>query len=163
MTAKTSVDVQTHNGFWILVSTILASAMAFIDGSALNVALDALQKDLHATGADLLWVLNAYLLVVAALLLLGGSLGDHFGRKRIFSIGIIIFSVSSIVCGLSPNIGLLIAARAVQGIGGGPMISGRPANISASFSPEIGWEAISTLWSLCTITTTPGPMLGRLF
>ncbi len=109
MTAKTSVEVQTHNGFWILVSTILASAMAFIDGSALNVALDALQKDLHATGADLLWVLNAYLLVVAALLLLGGSLGDHFGRKRIFSIGIIIFSVSSIVCGLSPNIGLLIA------------------------------------------------------
>src|SRR5258706_3510243 len=156
MTAKTSVDVQTHNCFWILVSTILASAMAFIDGSALNVALDALQKDLHATGADLLWVLNAYLLVVAALLLLGGSLGDHFGRKRIFSIGIIIFSVSSIVCGLSPNIGLLIAARAVQGIGGALLISPSPCIISASLSPQPAGPARGTRSSLTTITTIPG-------
>src|SRR5690242_20432632 len=98
MAANSTGEARTNNGFWILVSTILASSMAFIDGSALNVALDALQKDLHATGADLLWILNAYLLVVAALLLLGGSLGDHFGRKRIFSLGIIIFSVSSVIC-----------------------------------------------------------------
>src|SRR5215475_14022537 len=92
--------INTNGGFWILLATILASSMAFIDGSALNVALDALQKDLQATGADLLWIVNAYLLVVAALLLLGGSLGDHQGRKKIFRLGIIIFSVSSMVCGL---------------------------------------------------------------
>src|SRR5215475_2289036 len=102
--------INTNGGFWILLATIMASSMAFIDGSALNVALDALQKDLHATGGDLLWVINAYLLVVAALLLLGGSLGDRLGRKRIFRIGIIVFSVSSVVAGFSPSVRLLIAA-----------------------------------------------------
>src|SRR5690348_11799561 len=134
--------------------------MVFIDGSALNVALDALQKDLHATGADLLWIVNGYLLFVASLLLLGGSLGDHLGRKRIFRLGIIIFSLASAVCGLSPSVGVLIVARAVQGIGGALMVPGSLAIITASFPKERVGQAIGTWSSFSTITTIGGPILG---
>jgi EmrB/QacA subfamily drug resistance transporter len=160
MMTNTTSEGRASSGFWILLATILASSMAFIDGSALNVALDALQKDLRATGADLLWIVNAYSLVVAALLLLGGSLGDHLGRKRIFRLGIIIFSVSSMVCGLSPNVGVMIAARAVQGIGGAFMIPGSLAIISASFPQNRVGQAIGTWSSFSTITTIGGPIIG---
>jgi EmrB/QacA subfamily drug resistance transporter len=147
-------------GTWVLVATILASSMAFIDGSALNVALDALQKDLHATGADLLWVVNAYLLLLASLILLGGSLGDHFGRNRIFRFGILLFSGASLASGLSPSIGFLIAARAIQGIGGALMVPGSLAIISANFPAEQRGGAIG-IWSAAgTITTIGGPLLG---
>src|SRR5579859_5408889 len=134
--------------------------MAFIDGSALNVALPALQKDLQATGADLLWVVNGYLLLLASLILIGGSLGDRFGRKQVFRAGIIIFSVSSFVCGISPSIGLLIAARVVQGIGGALMVPGSLAIISATFQGDQKGQAIG-IWSAAgTITTIAGPLLG---
>src|SRR5207245_7584665 len=103
---------------WTLAATILGSSMAFIDGTVVNVALPALQTNLNATVTDVQWVVEAYTLLLAALLLLGGSLGDHFGRKRIYAIGISLFVLSSIWCGLSPNIFQLIVARAVQGVGG---------------------------------------------
>ncbi|HVO69888.1 MAG TPA: MFS transporter, partial [Aggregatilineaceae bacterium] len=95
----------------VLISAVLASSMAFIDSTALNVALPALQDDLGASGADLLWIVNAYLLLLGALLLLGGSLGDHLGRKRIFGVGIVLFAGGSLVCGLAPDTAILIGAR----------------------------------------------------
>ncbi|HYW85276.1 MAG TPA: MFS transporter, partial [Spirochaetia bacterium] len=100
-------------GPWVLVSTILASSMAFIDGTALNVALPALQTGLHANGVQLLWVVNAYLLMLAALIPIGGSLGDLLGRKRVFAIGIGLFMTASLVCGIAPSIEFLIGARLV--------------------------------------------------
>src|SRR5690349_6183346 len=102
-------------GKWVLATTILASSMAFIDGTALNVALPALQRDLHASAADLLWISSGYLLMLAALLLVGGSLGDIYGRKRIFGSGIALFTMASVACGLAPSATFLIGARFVQG------------------------------------------------
>src|SRR6266446_3066989 len=109
---------------WILAATILGSSMVFIDGTVVNVALPALQSNLNATAIDVQWVVEAYALFLAALLLLGGSLGDHFGRKRIYAIGVVVFAAASIWCGLAPNITQLIAARAVQGIGGALLVPG---------------------------------------
>src|ERR1700744_3771451 len=106
-----TVALKSTAGKWVMVSTILASAMAFIDSTALNVVLPSLQKSLHATAADLFWVLNAYLLMLA-----GGSLGDQLGRKRIFMIGIFVFISGSAACGLAPDTGYLIAFRILQGI-----------------------------------------------
>lgn len=151
---------QNDKGRWVLLATITASSMAFIDSSALNVALDALQKDFQATGAELIWIINAYVLSLASLILLGGSLGDHYGRNRIFRIGIVIFSISSLVCGLSPSVGILIAARAVQGIGGALMVPGSLAIISASFSDDKRGQAIGTWSSFGTIATILAPALG---
>src|SRR5213592_1537786 len=99
-------------GRWVLAATTLASSMAFIDGTVVNVALPALQTNLNATVVDVQWVVEAYALFLAALLLVGGSLGDHFGRKRIYSIGVVLFAAASIGCGLAANINQLIIARA---------------------------------------------------
>src|SRR5213592_1551386 len=109
---------------WVLAATTLASSMAFIDGTVVNVALPALQANLNATVVDVQWVVEAYALFLAALLLAGGSLGDHFGRKRIYSTGVGLFALASIWCGLAPNINQLIIARAVQGIGGALLVPG---------------------------------------
>src|SRR5215212_10373120 len=109
--AQKTTSAQASAERWILFASILASSMAFIDGSALNVALPSLQNDLHATGAQLLWIVNAYLLMLAALILLGGALGDRLGRKKVFSIGIVLFLLASLACGLAPTIQFLIAGR----------------------------------------------------
>src|SRR5262249_32001724 len=119
---------------WTLAATILGSSMAFIDGTVVNVALPALQKDLNATVTDVHWVIEAYTLFLAALLLLGGSLGDQFGRKKIYAIGVALFALASIWCGLAPGIHQLIIARAAQGIGGALLVPGSLAIISATFS-----------------------------
>jgi len=148
---------------WVLVAAVLVASMVFIDGTALTVAMAALQSDLGARGVDLLWINNAYALVLAALLLLGGALGDHFGRKRIYVIGIVLFAVGSLLCGLAPTAPKLILARAVQGFGGALMIPGSLATITDAFEPErYGW-AIGT-WSACTvIASAVGPVLGGVF
>jgi MFS family permease len=99
-------------------ATILGSSMVFIDGTVVNVALPALQSALHATLADVQWVVESYALFLATLLLMGGSLGDLFGRRKIFAAGVVLFSVASAWCGLAPNVGELIVARGLQGIGG---------------------------------------------
>lgn len=145
---------------WVLVATILGSSMAFIDGSVVNVALPILQEDLHATAADVQWVVEAYLLLLASLVLLGGTLGDHFGRRRIFAIGIALFSLASMWCGLSPTIGSLILARAVQGAGAALLVPGSLAIISASFRPEQRGKAIGTWSGFTSITSAIGPVLG---
>ena len=147
-------------GRWVLFATISASAMAFIGGSALNVALPAIQEDLGASGGDLLWIVNAFALLLAALLLVGGSLGDHFGRKRVYSIGIAIFTVASAMSGLAPTTGSLIAARAIQGIGGALMIPGSLAIISAYFDSRTRGKAIGLWSSATTIVSVAGPILG---
>lgn len=145
---------------WILAATILASSMAFIDGTVVNVALPFLQKSLNTTAAGVQWVVESYSLFLAALLLVGGSLGDRYGRRRVFLIGVTIFAASSIACGLSVNIVQLIMARAVQGIGGALLIPGSLAIISASFEESERGAAIGTWSGFSAITTAIGPVLG---
>jgi EmrB/QacA subfamily drug resistance transporter len=145
---------------WILATTILGSSMAFIDGTVVNVALPVLQRDLHATTGDVQWIVEAYSLFLSALILVGGSLGDHFGRKRIFGLGVLLFAVSSMACGLSPDVPLLILARAVQGIGGALLVPGSLAIISASFSVDKRGRAIGTWSGFTSITSAIGPVLG---
>ena len=148
---------------WTLVATILASSMAFIDSSALNVVLSDLQHDLGASGAQLLWIVNAYLLMLAALILTGGALGDRYGRNRIFGMGIALFAVASLACGLAPTIELLLAMRAVQGIGGALMVPGSLAIINANFQANRRGAAIGAWSSFSTLTTMAGPAIGGVF
>jgi len=147
-------------GKWILVAMILGSSMAFIDSSVVNVALPALQKAFNATSADVQWVVEAYALFLASLILVGGSLGDTFGRRRIFALGVIVFALSSVWCGLAPNILQLIIARAIQGIGGALLVPGSLAIISASFSPDKRGRAIGIWSGFTSITSAIGPVLG---
>ena len=145
---------------WILAATILGSSMAFIDGTVVNVALPALQKNLSATVVDVQWVVEAYALFLAALLLAGGSLGDHFGRKRIYTIGVGLFALASVWCGVAPNINQLIIARAAQGVGGALLVPGSLAIISASFDEDNRGKAIGTWSGFTAITAAIGPVLG---
>ena len=147
---------------WVLLSTILGSSMAFIDTSALNVALPALQRDLQASGAQLLWIVNAYLLMLAALILLGGSLGDKLGRKKVYMTGIGLFMLASLACGFASTTEFLIGARVVQGIGGAMMIPGSLAIITASIAPVRRSRAIGTWSAATTMVTVAGPVLGGI-
>jgi EmrB/QacA subfamily drug resistance transporter len=156
----TTVPCSKERGRWILAATILGSSMVFIDGTVVNVALPALQANLNATSVDVQWVVESYALFLAALLLLGGSLGDHFGRRRIYAIGVVLFALASVWCGLAPNISQLIAARAVQGIGGAMLVPGSLAIISASFPEEERGQAIGTWSGSTAITTAMGPVIG---
>jgi EmrB/QacA subfamily drug resistance transporter len=155
-----TVPLSSTSGKWIMVSTIMASAMAFIDGTALNVALPAIQKSLHASGTDLFWILNAYLLMLAALMLLGGSLGDKLGRKKIFITGILIFIAGSAACGMAGNVLWLIVFRMFQGIGGALMIPGSLSLISSSIDEKERGKAIGTWSAFTTVVTIGGPILG---
>src|SRR5215813_9448391 len=147
-------------GRWILAATILASSMAFIDGTVVNVALPALQTNLNATAADVQWVIETYALLLSALLLVGGSLGDHYGRRRVFVLGVVIFAVASGLCGFAENIHQLIAARAIQGFGAALLVPGSLAIISNSFSEQERGRAIGVWSAFSAITTGIGPVLG---
>jgi EmrB/QacA subfamily drug resistance transporter len=151
---------QRSVGAWVLVATILGSSMAFIDGTVVNVALPVLQTELNATATDVQWVVEAYSLFLAALILVGGSLGDHFGRRRIFAIGVSLFTVASVLCGISPNVTFLIIMRALQGIGGALLVPGSLAIISASFDSKQRGRAIGTWSGFTAITSAIGPVLG---
>jgi EmrB/QacA subfamily drug resistance transporter len=148
------------SGRWVLVATILASSMAFIDGTVVNVALPALQANLNATIVDVQWVIEAYSLLLAALLLVGGSLGDHYGRRRVFLAGVALFAVASALCGLAANIGQLIVARAAQGLGAALLVPGSLAIISSSFPENERGRAIGTWSGFSAITTAIGPVIG---
>ena len=147
-------------GRWILAATILASSMAFIDGTVVNVALPFLQTDLNATAIGIQWVIEAYSLFLSALLLVGGSLGDRYGRRKIFNIGVVIFAIASALCGMAGNIEQLIVARAVQGIGGALLVPGSLALISSSFNPDERGKAIGMWSGFSAITTAIGPVFG---
>src|ERR1043166_7138900 len=147
-------------GRWILTATILASSMAFIDGTVVSVALPALQTNLNATAADVQWVVESYALLLSALLLVGGSLGDHYGRRRVFLLGIVIFAIASALCGFAGSIGQLIGARAIQGFGAALLVPGSLAIISSSFSEQERGRAIGVWSGFSAITTGIGPVLG---
>jgi EmrB/QacA subfamily drug resistance transporter len=161
--ARDSGNAATANGPWILAATILGSSMAFIDGTAVNVALPAMQSALHASLSQIQWIVEAYALFLAALLLIGGVLGDLYGRRRVFAIGVAIFCAASAWCGLAPDIRHLIAARAVQGIGGALLVPGSLAIISANFSQQERGRAIGTWSGFTSITAAIGPVLGGWF
>src|SRR2546425_5337968 len=127
---------------WTLAATILGSGMTFIDATVVNVALPALQADLHATITDVQWVVEAYALFLGALILVGGSLGDQFGRKRVFLIGVVIFTAASAACGVAASSTALIVGRAVQGIGASLLVPGSLAIISATFEDAERGRAI---------------------
>src|SRR6266403_5113842 len=148
------------SGPWILAATILGSSMAFIDGTAVNVALPALQQSLGATVIDVQWVVESYSLLLSALLLMGGSLGDYYGRRRIFIAGVAIFSLASAWCGFASNVRELIFARAMQGAGGALLVPGSLAIISASFRDQDRGHAIGTWSGFTAITAAIGPVLG---
>jgi EmrB/QacA subfamily drug resistance transporter len=145
---------------WILAATILGSAMAFIDGSVVNIALPVMQKTLSATVTDAQWIVDAYLLALASLLLAGGALGDHLGRMRVFAAGVAIFAGASIWCGLAPDTRHLIAARALQGIGGALLVPGSLAIIAATFPANERGKAIGTWSAMTSMALIAGPLLG---
>jgi EmrB/QacA subfamily drug resistance transporter len=145
---------------WVLAATILGSSMAFIDGSVVNVALPAIQSDLNLSVQGAQWAVNGYMLMLGALILVGGSAGDRFGRRRIFVSGIAVFTAASIGCGLAPNVTVLIAARVVQGVGGALLVPVSLAIISAAFpAPERG-KAIGTWAGFAAVAAALGPVLG---
>lgn len=155
-----SSPVSPRTGRWVLAATILGSSMAFIDGSVVNVALPVLQTDLSATSVQVQWVVQAYTLFLSALILTGGSMGDHLGRKKVFLWGIITFALASVWCGLAPTVTQLILARAVQGVGGALLVPGSLAIISAAFEQAERGRAIGTWSGFTAITTAFGPVLG---
>jgi len=155
-----TVTLNSAAGKWIMASTILASSMAFIDATALNVILPALQQGLKATGADLFWILNAYLLMLASLILIGGATGDKLGRKKIFMTGIFIFIIGSAACGLAASVLILVICRVLQGIGGALMIPGSLSLISSSINAKERGKAIGTWSAFTTVVTMGGPVLG---
>src|SRR2546423_2964352 len=134
--------------------------MSFIDGTAVNVALPTIQSSLHATVTDIQWVIEAYTLLLSALMLIGGSLGDLFGQRRIFIAGVLVFTASSVWCGLSPSISQLIAARAFQGVGGALLVPSSLALVTVSYSSEELGKAIGIWSGFTSITAAIGPVLG---
>jgi EmrB/QacA subfamily drug resistance transporter len=147
-------------GPWVLVVTILGSSMAFIDGTVVNVALPAMQSSLAASLADVQWIVESYALTLAAFVLTGGFLGDLYGRRRIFVVGVMIFAAASAACGLSRTVSEIVAARAIQGFGAALLVPGSLALISASFSADDRGRAIGTWSAFTSITAAAGPVVG---
>jgi len=145
---------------WVLLATVLGSGVAFLDGTIVNVALPAIADDLDAGLGDLQWVLNAYLVTLSAFVLLGGSLGDRFGRKRVFMLGLLGFTSASLLCGLAPNVEVLIGARAVQGLGAALLVPGSLAILSATFHPEDRAAAVGAWSGLGGVAGAVGPFVG---
>jgi EmrB/QacA subfamily drug resistance transporter len=145
---------------WVIAASSLGSGIAFLDGTVVNVALPAIADDLDAGVRGLQWTLDAYLVTLSALLLLGGSVGDRYGRRRAFLAGLVAFVVASAACGLAPNIGALVAARAVQGVGAAFLIPNSLSLISAGFSEDDRGRAIGAWSGLTGVSTAIGPFLG---
>ncbi|MEP6548518.1 MAG: MFS transporter, partial [Gammaproteobacteria bacterium] len=143
-----------------LAATILGSSLAFIDGSVVNVALPALASDLKVNTADLSWAINAYLLPLGALILLGGALGDHFGRRRFFQIGLITFTVASVVCAAAPSLGWFLTARAMQGLGAALLLPNSLALLGGGLTGEARGRAVGTWASAGALAGAVGPVIG---
>src|SRR5688500_18661602 len=147
-------------GRWVLAVAVLGSGLAFLDGTVVNVALPEIGRDLDASTSDLQWILNGYLLTLASLILLGGSLGDRHGRRRIFVLGVGLFTVASLLCAIAPNAEMLIFARLIQGVGGALLTPGSLAMIEASFRPGDRARAIGAWSGLGGVAAALGPLLG---
>jgi EmrB/QacA subfamily drug resistance transporter len=147
-------------GRWVIAATVLGSGMAFLDATVVGIALPSIDRALHGNVATLQWVVTGYSLTLAAFLLLGGSLGDRYGRKRVFSIGIAWFAIASAVCGFAPTSGTLILARIVQGVGAALLTPGSLAILQASFRPEDRARAIGAWSGLGGVASAAGPLIG---
>jgi EmrB/QacA subfamily drug resistance transporter len=156
----TGLAYRSAPGRWVLAATVLGSGMALLDGTVVGIALPSIGHDFHAGVSTLQWVVNGYTLTLAGLLLLGGTLGDRLGRRRIFMIGAIWFAVASLACGVAPTAATLIAARALQGVGGALLTPGSLAIIQASFSPDDRSRAIGAWSGLGGVAAAVGPFLG---
>jgi MFS family permease len=156
----TRIRMGSTAGRWILVATVLGSGMAMLDSTVVNIALERIGAEFDASFADLQWTINAYTLTLAGLILLGGSLGDRLGRRRVFVIGVVWFAVASALCGLAPSVDVLIAARALQGVGGALLTPGSLAIISASFHGRDRAAAIGAWSGLGGIAGAVGPFVG---
>ncbi|MFF7377472.1 MFS transporter [Streptomyces massasporeus] len=154
------VRLASPQGKWVLLTTVLGSSMAMLDSTVVNVALPRIGRDLDANLSALQWTVNAYMVTLAGLILLGGALGDRFGRRKVFVVGVVWFAVASLLCGIAPNAGVLIAARALQGVGGALLTPGSLALIQASFHPDDRGRAVG-LWSgFGGIGAAVGPFVG---
>jgi EmrB/QacA subfamily drug resistance transporter len=159
-TADARVRFGSARGRWVIFAAILGSGIAFLDSTVVNVALPEIRDDLGGGLSGLQWTLDGYLLTLSALLLLGGALGDEYGRRRMFVLGLVSFTVASVLCGIAPSIGTLIAARALQGVGGALLVPGSLALITASFRSEDHGVAIGAWSGLTGVATAIGPFLG---
>jgi EmrB/QacA subfamily drug resistance transporter len=154
------VSLDSVRGRWLLVVAVLGSGIAFLDATVVNVALPDIGRDLHASTSTLQWILNGYSLTLASLILLGGSLGDRYGRRRIFVLGTTVFTIASLLCAVAPNAELLVAARLVQGVGGALLTPGSLAMVESGFRPADRPRAIG-LWSgLGGVAGALGPLVG---
>ncbi len=160
MTAHATPPADASAARWTLVSAVLGSSMAFMDGTVVNVALPAIQRSMNASGADAQWLIEAYALFLAALLLVGGALGDRFGRKRVFLVGVVVFTAMSAACAAAQGTGQLIAARALQGIGAALLVPGSLALLGANFPEDRRGRAIGTWSAFSGITAAIGPVVG---
>ena len=152
----------SSRGRWVLLATILASGLAQLDATVVNVALPRIGKNLHVGLTSLQWTVNAYTLTLSGLLLLGGSLGDRLGRRRIFVLGVVWFTVASVGCALAPSAGVLIAMRAVQGVGGALLTPGSLAILQAVFAPADRAPAVGAWSGLTGLASAAGPVVGGL-
>lgn len=152
--------VREHRGRLVLATTVLGSGLALLDGTIVNVALPTIGRDLGADLAGLQWVVNAYALALAALILLGGSLGDRFGRVRVYAVGVGGFGLASIACALAPSVGALVAARTVQGVCAALLVPGSLAILQASFHPDDRMAAIGAWTGLLGVASASGPVVG---
>lgn len=154
------IAYRSARGRWVLAASVLGSGMAFLDGSVVNVALPHIGSELDAGFAGLQWTVNGYMLTLAALLLLAGSLGDRLGRRRIFLVGVVWFALASLVCALAPTIEVLIAARVVQGVGGALLTPASLALLQVSFTPDDRATAVGAWTGLTGVAAALGPLLG---
>src|SRR5450755_2489150 len=147
-------------GRWVLAATVLGSSMAMLDGTVVNVALPTIGRSLHTSLGGLQWTVTAYTLTLAGLILLGGSLGDRLGRRKVFLVGVVWFALASALCGLAPDIAVLVGARVLQGIGGALLTPGSLAIIQASFAAEDRPRAVGAWSGLGGVAGAAGPLLG---
>jgi EmrB/QacA subfamily drug resistance transporter len=159
-TATGGVAFKSPAGRWVLAISVLGSGMAFLDGTVVNVALPDIGRDLDASTAALQWILNGYLLTLASVILLGGSLGDRYGRRHVFVAGVVLFTAASLLCAVSPNVEFLVGARLIQGLGGALLTPGSLAMIEASFRPSDRARAIGAWSGLGGVAAAIGPLLG---
>jgi EmrB/QacA subfamily drug resistance transporter len=159
-TPPEGIAFESSAGRWVLAVAVLGSGMVFLDGTVVNVALPDLGRDLDASTSSLQWILNGYLLTLASLILLGGSLGDRYGRRRIFVVGTGVFTAASLLCAIAPNVELLVGARLLQGVGGALLTPGSLAMIESSFRPDDRAAAIGAWSGLGGVAAALGPLLG---
>ncbi len=152
--------VRSRPGRWVLLATVLGSSMVMLDSTVVNVALPTIGRDLSASLGDLQWTVTAYTLTLAGLILLGGSLGDRLGRRRVFLVGVVWFALASALCGAAPSVGVLIGARVLQGIGGALLTPGSLAIIQATFAPDDRPRAVGAWSGLGGVASAIGPVLG---